>query len=136
MFKNGIDKNTVIKKLKSLFEKKESILFSFIHGSFLENRGFNDVDVTIYVDEEKISRGDALDYELGLSAELEEIIKLPVDVKVLNYAPLGFQYHATKGKLLTSNDDDFMADKVAEIRIFYLDFKPTSEKLTMEMLGG
>lgn len=130
------EKHDIIKKLTSLLKKEDKILFSFLHGSFLEGAQFNDIDIAVYIDERKIHKGDALDYEFRLSAKLEETVKLPVDVKIINYAPLGFQYHATAGKLLTCKDNEVMADKVAEIRIFYLDFKPTSEKLTMEMLGG
>lgn len=130
------EKHDIIKKLTSLLKKEDKILFSFLHGSFLEGSRFNDIDIAVYIDERKIHKGDALDYEFRLSAKLEETVKLPVDVKIINYAPLGFQYHATSGKLLACKDNEVMADKVAEIRIFYLDFKPTSEKLTMEMLGA
>ncbi|MBI5681887.1 MAG: nucleotidyltransferase domain-containing protein [Deltaproteobacteria bacterium] len=110
-------------------------MFSFLHGSFLEAGAFHDIDIAVYVNENMVPKEKAMDYEFDLSYKLESIVKRPVDVKVINYAPLAFQYHATAGKILTYRDEEFMADKVADIRIFYLDFKPTSRQTVMEMLG-
>lgn len=117
-------------------DSRDAILFSFVHGSFLDDTKFNDIDVAIYIDEKMVSKDAAMDFEFNISNELEDIIEFPVDVKIINYAPLGFQYHATSGKILTCKDSEFMVDKVAEIRILYLDFKLTSNKLLLEMLIG
>lgn len=125
----------IIMNLKNVLEQKEGIHFSFVHGSFLDTACFHDIDIAVYVDETMVPKEKAMDYEFDLSDELEGVVKLPVDVKVMNYAPLAFQYHATAGKILTCRDEELMADKVADIRIFYLDFKPTSRQTVMEMLG-
>jgi len=132
----GLEKEKLTKGIKRLLEDKIEILFSYLHGSFMEDIKFNDIDVAIYVDENMVSREKAMDYEFALSDELEDAVKLPVDVKVINYAPLAFQYHATAGKILTCRDEEFMADKVAGIRSLYLDFKPVADRFLMEMLSG
>lgn len=131
-----IDKKQTIAILKNSLIKKTELMFSFLHGSFLEAGAFHDIDIAVYVNENMVPKEKAMDYEFDLSYKLESIVKRPVDVKVINYAPLAFQYHATAGKILTCRDEDFMADKVADIRIFYLDFKPTSRQTVMEMLGA
>jgi len=41
---------------------------------------------------------DLLEYELSLSSVLEGMIRLPVDVKILNQAPIAFRYEVTRGK--------------------------------------
>src|SRR3989338_10149445 len=97
----GLEKEKLTKGIKRLLEDKIEILFSYLHGSFIEDIKFNDIDVAIYVDENMVSREKAMDYEFALSDELEDAVKLPVDVKVINYAPLAFHYHATAVKILT-----------------------------------
>ena len=92
-------KEEIKRKIKEILSKKDEVLFAYIHGSFDELH-FRDVDVAVYVDEEKVE--DFLDYELKLSIEIEKEIKLPVDVKILNSAPLSFRYRAIKGELLIS----------------------------------
>jgi len=65
--------------------------------------------VHIFVDEKRGSRREALDYEIELSLELEKELRLPVDVKLLNYAPLRFRYKVTKGEAVFSRDEDASA---------------------------
>ena len=49
---------------------------------------------------------DAFNYEVNLSVKLEAGLKAPIDLHVLNQAPLSFKYHAfTRGKLLFSRDE-------------------------------
>ncbi|MBI5047366.1 MAG: nucleotidyltransferase domain-containing protein [Deltaproteobacteria bacterium] len=130
-----IDKKQTIAILKNSLINKTELMFSFLHGSFLDSAYFHDIDIAVYVDETMVPKEKTMDYEFDLSDELEDVVKRHVDVKVMNYAPLAFQYHATAGKILTCSDEELMADKVADIRIFYLDFKPTSRQTVMEMLG-
>lgn len=115
-------------------EKEEEILFAYVHGSFAEERPFRDIDVAVFVEEAKMSREKTLDFEILLALELEKIIKIPIDVKVINYAPLAFQYYSTTGTLLMCRDDDLRVDFITRMRSVYFDFKPLSERFLREML--
>jgi predicted nucleotidyltransferase len=120
--------------LTNCLEKEETILFAYLHGSFAEGRPFRDIDIAVFVDGSRISKERALDFEVSSSIRLEKIIRMPVDVKVINYAPLAFQYYSTAGTLLMCRDDDFRVDFLTKTRSLYFDFRPSSERFLMEML--
>lgn len=124
-----------IKEVLSRFlEKKEEVLFAYLHGSFAEGNPFRDIDIAVFVEESAIPRGRALDFEISVSLEIEELIRVPVDVKVINYAPLGFQYYSTAGVLINCKKDDLRVDFLTKRRSLYFDFKLSSERFLKEML--
>ena len=131
---NRVEKEKIISLLVKALDKKE-ILFSYVHGSFVEEEVFRDIDLAVWVKGEVLPKEKALKYELSLSVDLEYLIEYPADLKVLNYAPLGFQYHVTKGRLLTCLDDDLRVDFLAEVWSKYLDFAPKSREFLLEMLS-
>jgi predicted nucleotidyltransferase len=120
--------------LSNCLKKEETILFAYLHGSFAEGRPFRDIDIAVFVDGRRISKKGALDFEVSSSIKLERTIGVPVDVKVINYAPLAFQYYSTAGTLLMCRDDDFRVDFLTKTRSLYFDFRSSSERFLMEML--
>jgi len=122
--------------LTNCLEKEETIRFAYLHGSFAEGRPFRDIDIAVFVDESRFSKKEALDFEVSCSVKLERTIGMPVDVRVINYAPLAFQYHSTAGTLLMRRDDDFRVDFLTKTRSLYFDFRSSSERFLMEMLYG
>ena len=127
------DKKRTKEVLSQDLEKEESILFAYLHGSFTEERPFRDVDIAVFVDGSRISRESALDFEISFSIKLAKTIGMPVDVKVINYAPLAFQYHSTAGTLLMCRDDDLRVDFITRMRSVYFDFKFSMEKCRRDM---
>jgi predicted nucleotidyltransferase len=120
--------------LSGFLEGEEGILFAYLHGSFSEGRPFRDIDVAVLVEETKIPQRKGLDFELRASIKLEERVKIPVDVKVINYAPLGFQYHSTAGTMLMCRNDDVRIGFLTRIRSLYFDFAPGRKRFLLEML--
>jgi len=120
--------------LSAYLEEEEGILFAYLHGSFSEERPFHDIDVAVFVEETWVPKGKALDFELMASIKMEEKVKVPVDVKVINYAPLGFQYHSTAGTLLICKHEDLRVDFLVKIRSLYFDFATGSKRFLLEML--
>ncbi|MFQ6052098.1 MAG: nucleotidyltransferase domain-containing protein [Candidatus Hydrothermarchaeota archaeon] len=120
--------------LRDLIEKRDEIIFAYIHGSFLEDYGFRDIDIAVFVDEEKVKKENCLDYEIDLSIILEKSIRFPVDVKVLNYAPLGLKYEITKGEVILSRDEERRFNFIEEVWRDYLDFKPLEKQILMDMM--
>ncbi len=126
------------KKIKenitSALELKEEIIFAYIHGSFLEDY-FRDVDVAIYL--KKVgSKKEILQYELALERELEEIIGFPVDIRIINYAPLSFRFKVIRdGVLLFSEDERVRSDFESLSIVEYHDFNFIRKMYGREVLG-
>ncbi len=126
------DKEEIKEKIRKVLTEKDEVIFAYLHGSFDEIY-FRDVDIAVYVDESKVE--DFLDYELSLSVEIEKIVKLPVDVKVLNSAPLNFKYRAVKGELLISKNEEIRFRFIEKVLMEYLDFKPIEKRMIREILA-
>ena len=109
-------KETVINKIKEYLNKRQEILFAYIFGSFVESEEFSDVDIALYVDGEF-----SLKYEFEIEDDLERILKLPVDARVINNAPVSFAYGVLKDGMLIKDNDvrtDFQMIKFKE----YMDY--------------
>ena len=128
-------KGHIVTQLVRMLEQRKEIIFSMLHGSFINNDRFRDIDVAVWLTGDKMDPNDTLDYELRLSVEISYALNLPVDVKVLNFAPLGFQYSAVSGRLLTCTDDDFRVDTIVSIWNQYFDFLPKSKEFLLEMIS-
>lgn len=128
------ERDRIGKFLGRLLEKENGVFFAYLHGSFTEARPFRDIDVAVFVDEKAIPKGRALDFEMSTSMKLEKGVKLPIDLKVINYAPLGFQYYSTTGTLIMCKEDDLRVDFLTRTRSLYFDFKPSSERFLLEMI--
>ncbi len=127
------EKKKVKNNLNSLLSNRDEIIFAYIHGSFIDAYWFKDLDIAVYLDEKKVSKK-ALDYELTLSVELEKTLKLPVDVKILNNAPLSFRYKVTKGEVIFSRDEEKRYTFLEDTWHRYLDFDPVEKEFMREMI--
>ena len=128
-------KEQITDLLIRLLEERTEILFSMLHGSFIREGKFKDIDIAVWVDEHRVIRDAALDYELSTSVDISYKLPYPVDVKVINYAPLGFQYYALAGRILTCSDDDLRVDTVVCIWNRYFDFLPKSKEFFLDMIS-
>jgi hypothetical protein len=109
----------VSRSLRDILEARPEISFAYLHGSFIDGGAHHDVDVAVYLDPPSI---DAFDYEMALSVELTRSLHLPVDVQVLNGAPLGFQHSVLRGNLLFARDEVFLTDFIEQVGWEYMEF--------------
>ena len=128
------EKAGVIAKLREILEPRTEILFAYLHGSFVEALPFHDIDVAVFLDEQQATGKDAFEYENSLSVAFTRALQLEVDVRVINHAPLGFQFNVTKGQLLVSRDEKRRLAFVERTWIMYWDFRPISEMMLREAL--
>jgi predicted nucleotidyltransferase len=119
--------------LSNCLEKEKTFLFAYLHGSFAEGRPFRDIDIAVFIEESKIPKEKAIDFEMLISQRLEKIVKIPIDVKIINYATLAFQFYSTAGRLLICNEDDLRVDFLTTMRSIYFDFKFSMEKIRRDM---
>lgn len=127
--------------MQRALETQRRVVFAYVYGSFLEDRPFHDIDVAVYLDpaDEREMSLFALDLASNLEESLtrtldEAAVYLPVDVRVLNGAPLGFCYHVFRGKLLFSRDDTMRTQWVERAVSRYLDLKPLRQRALKEAM--
>ncbi len=113
------ERQKIIEELKTYFSKKKHVAFAYILGSFSEGRPFRDIDVAAYFFEDKKE----LALESDLSFELSKETEYPVEVIVLNKAPVLFQLSVLKkGTLLVSKSEDIRTDFIDEVGRRYREY--------------
>ena len=131
---SNVDRGEIRGAIFDILKERKEILFAYLHGSFLEDY-FRDVDVAIYVKEMRDKRA-VLEYELVLERVLEEVIRFPSDVRILNNAPLAFRFGVLKkGILLFSRNERVRCDFENLTFVEHHDFEFHRETYRREALG-
>lgn len=99
------EREEVITRLAGTLAGEGAVLFAYLFGTFVEEGPFGDIDVAVFLDERCCDPGDFLAATLRLAGVLEHMAGLPVDVAVLNGAPLGLRMAAVRGRLILSRDE-------------------------------
>jgi predicted nucleotidyltransferase len=121
-------------RLREKLEARAEIIFAYLHGSFAEGLPFHDVDVAVYLDPAFAIATDIFDYEMSLSVELTQALRVPVDIHVLNGAPLGFQHSVLQGEALLVRDEDKLTDFIEQVALEYMDFAYLGQRYLLEVL--
>ena len=132
-------KEEIISAFKDELEKYNEIIFAYIFGSFIDNQMpfFRDIDIGVYVNEDVVSQKQLLDYPMNLSLELESLFKkYPVDVVVMNNAPLSLISKITQGELLFVRDEDLWCDFVTKAWSLYHDHAISSREILKDMVSA
>lgn len=119
------EKERIRGELTQLISKQEEVLFAFIFGSFQDPSGnspFQDIDIGIFTKEMDPKK--AVYSALDLSRQLSRSISYPVDVRIINKAPIPFLFHVIQGKLIVNKDDDLTSGFMENVIRRYLDMKP------------
>lgn len=133
--KNRAYEKEIIKKIDDFLKDREEIIFAYVFGSFAESGTFNDIDLAVYIDEvNRLTKG--IFYEIELSKKLEEILKIPVDVIILNRSSDVLLYRISKGILIKNNDDDLRINFITTHWKEYWDFKHKVHEHIEEMKYG
>lgn len=113
-------------------QEHPEILFAYLHGSFLTNEFFNDIDLALYL--RKIPDS-LLEYELNMEVILSNVVVgAPVDVRLLNGAPLSFQYNVVKEAIpIIVHDDNERAEFQERTIKYYFDFAPFRKRYLEEV---
>jgi len=124
------EKRDTIERLAGHMESRKEISFAYIYGSFVDEIPFHDIDVGVYVSEINIES--STDYALDLELFLNNALRIPTEVKVLNYAPVSFLYHVIRGRLIFERDEDMRASFMENTIRVYLDIKHLIHRSTKE----
>jgi len=129
-------------EIEGVLNRFQEIEFAYLFGSFIdiERDVFRDIDVAIYVSSvSPFGAYEKMKLSLKIGRELEKVIRprCEFDVKILNYAPILFQYEVIKtGKVVFSRDEVDRIRYEAKVISSYLDYKETSDWLDSEFLAG
>ena len=115
-------REALARRLAEELEKEPTIQFGYLYGSVLDSDTVHDVDVGLYLREPEDATSAAT--SIDLSNRLTAIVGMPVDVRVLNEAPLTFVYHVLRGRLLVCHDEECLTETLEDVARRYLDLAP------------
>jgi predicted nucleotidyltransferase len=129
------EKRAILGQIEAYLQGRPDILFAYLHGSFFSGDRFRDIDIAVYL---KPPVPSSLQVELDMEAKLGKKVKrYPVEVRVLNHAPLSFRYNVIKhGEPVSVADDDLRCDFVESTLSHYFDFAPFRTMYLKEVLGS
>jgi predicted nucleotidyltransferase len=126
------EKKHLIERITVFLQTKEYILFAYIFGSFTSGKDFNDIDIGIFISAEKSEP--LLGRELEIERELADALHLPVDVRIINSAPLPFTYNVLRsGVVILDNDKSLRADFEGLIFKKYFDYRHLRDEYLREI---
>lgn len=121
----------VKQRIVSTLKAETKILFAYLHGSF-GKLPFSDIDIGAY---SNIPEDGVFDFELEMSSKLEIVSGYLVDFKVINYAPIGFQFSViNEGVLLFERAGATRLDFLEDIGIRYMDYFELSKSYFNELM--
>lgn len=132
-FLNQNQKERLMRQLKDILRDHPGVVFAYLYGSFAENLPLHDIDIGVYLT--GIGQEESTPYSLALSQTLSRGIQAPVDVRVLNFAPVPFVYQVIRGMLIFDRNEDLRVHVVEETVRKYLDLKPMIHKGIKEAFG-
>lgn len=119
------DRSALEEALADFFGKREEVVAAYLYGSLASGDTGHDLDVGVFV------RKDVDFLRLGTLLEMHLFgvgIKVPMDLRTLNDAPIWVQYKVIKeGIRVHESSHDEVAELEARIVLEYLDFKPMLE---------
>ena len=96
------------------------VAFAYVYGSFAEARPFRDIDIGVYCS----GTDPSPDLAEALAHTLTTALRIPVDVRVVNDAPVSFLFHVLRGELLFSREDELLSTVIENTIRRYLDIAP------------
>ena len=128
-------KEKIIEEISSyLFQNHDEILTVYLFGSFISARSFSDIDIGIVT---MMDLSQPLDFELELENRLENIIKYPVDVRILNQAPISFSQNVFRNsRVIIDRNPNMRADFEGKVLKQYFDFSPFQQRYLEEVTNA
>ncbi|HKN85431.1 MAG TPA: nucleotidyltransferase domain-containing protein [Nitrospiraceae bacterium] len=131
---NDEERRCIVNRLATAFAHEPNIAFAYLYGSFVEADAFHDVDIGVYVSRHDPGQ-DPL-YVLDLIQPLAGLVPFPIDVRILNDAPVSFLYHVLKGRPIHIQDDEVLTNLMEQTVRQYLDMAPLLRQSAREAFAG
>lgn len=111
------DFKEILEKLQAYLEGRPEVRFAYLFGSWARGtaNALSDIDVAIYLDEERIGEGYPYGYKAEFMADLMKVLKTNrIDLVILNAAPFLLRLQVVRDGIplmcrLESERDQFLA---------------------------
>lgn len=129
-----LQKESILEDIASALERHGEIILAYVFGSFIHGDTFSDIDIGVLTGEDIDF---CLDFELNLEIEIEDIVKYPMDIRVINNAPLSFCQNVIRhGRVILERDADMHADFMGKILKEYFEFAPFRRRYLREVANA
>ncbi|KAF5044811.1 MAG: nucleotidyltransferase [Methanoculleus sp.] len=122
---NGVNRERIIGQLRRCLTGREGVLLGYLYGSFLCHDEFHDIDIGLLISGER-EPYESYRYAMGIASDLERCItpRYEIDLRILNDAPVEFQYEVVRtGHLLAARDESTRIAFEAGVIAQFLDLK-------------
>lgn len=128
-------KEALCEQLGQIMLGRPEIVYAYVHGSFVTQEYFRDLDVAVWIDD-RLWPEHSFAYEDEVAQEIvgQTRREFPVDVRILNKASIPFQYKVFQGTLLVDRDPKLRVQRIEYIVGRYLDLKPILMHALREVL--
>ena len=115
-------------------------MFAYLYGTAVSSKNYNDIDIALFVNSkyyESIIQNSSptLDFIIPLEQKLEQNLHLPVDMQIINNAPLAFRFNIVNHSIILIDKNPLAREQFELLsRVEYFDFKPKSEEYLREAL--
>ncbi len=134
---DSADREEIISQLRRCLTGTEDVLFGYLYGSFLHHDKFHDIDIGLYISGER-EPYELYKYTMSIASKLEQCItpRYEIDLRILNAAPVEFQYEVVKtGHILIARDEDACIAFEADVIAKYLDLKYLYDRIDKALLA-
>lgn len=131
-----LDRERIVGQLRQCLAGREDILLGYLYGSFLRHDGFHDIDIGLLVSGER-EPYESYKYAMGIASDLERCIipRYEIDLRILNDAPVEFQYEVVRtGYLLVARDESTRIAFEAGVIAQFLDLKYLYDRIDRALL--
>lgn len=128
-------KQKIIDLVTNSLAAEPDVIFAYVFGSFINEESFRDIDIAVYVDD--ADTNPPLNKELFLERMLDAVVNMPIDVRVINRAPLAFAYNAMRlGRLILNRDNLRRADFESLTMRKYFDYQHLRDEYLREVTSA
>ena len=129
-----VQKESILEDIASALKWHGEIILAYAFGSFIHSDNFSDIDIAVLTGEDT---GSCLDFELNLEIEIEDIVNYPMDIRIINKAPLSFCQNVIRhGRIILERDASVRADFMGKILKEYFDFAPFRRRYLREVTNA
>jgi hypothetical protein len=114
------------------------VLLAYLYGSFLRHDTYQDIDLAILLTG-PMEPYTLFKLQMQIAGEIEDLLSphVPCDVRVLNSAPVEFQYEAIRtGSIIFCRNEEQRIDYETDMMRQYLDLKYLFDRVDQAFLAG
>ncbi|HIH26468.1 MAG TPA: nucleotidyltransferase [Methanoregulaceae archaeon] len=132
-----MEKGAIISHIRAILPSFSDLEVAYLYGSSLSREDFRDIDIALFVTDH-LSYDEQVSLAEKVAVSIEEALSFghECDVRILNHAPVWFQFEViSTGLLVYSRTDGERCDRETAALIAYLDMKYTFDLFDAEYLA-